>query len=142
LSGQIAEKNGDLAEAAYAYKQAIAAKPDLVDAHFNLGFIYRSQNQPHNAEQEFLEVLRYRPEYAEAHLNLGAIYTGMNKLEEAERAYEKTVDLKPDHAEARYSLGVFYELYRKDMPRALAQYQKYRELGGRDDRVERIIGTR
>jgi tetratricopeptide (TPR) repeat protein len=85
--------------------------------------------------------LRYRPEYAEAYLNLGSIYTGMNRLEEAERAYEKTVVLKPDHAEARYSLGVFYELHRKDMPRALAQYRKYRELGGRDDRVERILGA-
>src|SRR5215213_5665304 len=31
LSGRIAERNNDLVEAAYAYKQAIAAKPDLVD---------------------------------------------------------------------------------------------------------------
>ncbi len=112
-----------------------------MDAHFNLGFLYRSRNRPDEAEREFLEVLRYRPEYAEAHLNLGSIYTSMNRLEEAERAYEKTVALKPDHAEARYSLGVFYELHRKDMPRALAQYRKYQELGGRDDRVERILGA-
>ena len=49
--------------------------------------------------------------------------------------------LKPEYAEAHYNLGVFYELHRKDMPRALAQYRKYRELGGRDDRVERIVGS-
>ncbi|HET9607871.1 MAG TPA: tetratricopeptide repeat protein, partial [Nitrospira sp.] len=77
----------------------------------------------------------------EAHMNLGVIYTSMNKLEEAEQEYEKAVALKPDYAEAHYNLGVFYELHRKDMPRALAQYHKYRNLGGRDDRVERIIGT-
>jgi tetratricopeptide (TPR) repeat protein len=140
-AGRLAERNNDLLEAAYAYRQAIAAKPDLVDAHFNLGFIFRSQNKPSEAEREFLEVLRYRPEYAEAHMNLGVIYTSMNKLEEAEQEYEKAVDLKPDYAEAHYNLGVFYELHRKDMPRALAQYHKYRNLGGRDDRVERIIGT-
>jgi len=51
------------------------------------------------------------------------------------------VALKPDYAEGHYNLGVFYELHRKDLPRALAQYHKYRELGGRDDRVERIIGS-
>ncbi|MDX2253536.1 MAG: tetratricopeptide repeat protein, partial [Nitrospira sp.] len=141
LSGRIAEKNGDLVEAVYAYQQAVAAKPDLVAAHYNLGFIYRSQDKPKEAEREFLEVLRYRPEYAEAHMNLGAIYTGTNRLEDAEQAYEKAVTLKPDYAEARYNFGVFFELYRKDMPRALAQYRKYRELGGRDERVERIVGA-
>jgi Flp pilus assembly protein TadD len=73
-------------------------------------------------------------------MSLGAIYAAMNKLEESEQAYEKAVTLKPDYAEARYNFGVFYELYRKDMPRALAQYRKYRELGGRDERVERIVG--
>ena len=86
-------------------------------------------------------MLRYRPEYAEAHMNLGVIYTGLNRLEEAEQSYERAVELKPDYAEAHYNLGVFYELNRKDLPKALAQYHRYLKLGGRDDRVERIVGT-
>jgi Flp pilus assembly protein TadD len=65
----------------------------------------------------------------------------MGMLDEAEREYTSAVALKPEYAEAHYNLGVFYELHRKDMPRALAQYRKYRELGGRDDRVERIVGS-
>jgi Flp pilus assembly protein TadD len=93
------------------------------------------------AERELLEVLRYRPEYAEAHMNLGVIYTDLNRLDEAEQSYQRAVALKPDYAEAHYNLGVFYELHRKDLPRALAQYQKYLSLGGRDDRVERIVGS-
>jgi Flp pilus assembly protein TadD len=137
----MAEKNNVLVEAAYSYKQAIAAKPSLVDAHYNLAFIHQSQGRPLEAEQEFLEVLRYRPEYAEAHMNLGVIYTGLNRLEEAEQSYERAVELKPDYAEAHYNLGVFYELHRKDLPKALAQYHKYLNLGGRDDRVERIVGS-
>jgi Flp pilus assembly protein TadD len=93
------------------------------------------------AERELLEVLRYRPEYAEAHMNLGVIYTELNRLEEAEKSYERAVALKPDHAEAHYNLGVFYELHRKDLPKALAHYQMYLNLGGRDDRVARIVGS-
>jgi Tfp pilus assembly protein PilF len=141
LAGRMAEKDNALAEAADSYRQAIAAKPSFVDAHYNLAFIYRSQGQPVEAEREFLEVLRYRPEYAEAHMNLGVIYTDLNRLEEAERSYKRAVTLKPDHAEAHYNLGVFYELHRKDLPRALAQYHRYLDLGGRDDRVERIVGS-
>src|SRR6266850_502744 len=52
-----------------------------------------------------------------------------------------TSSLKPHYAEAHYNLGVFYELHRKDLPKALVQYHKYLNLGGRDDRVERIVGT-
>jgi len=43
--------------------------------------------------------------------------------------------------EAHYNIGVFYELHRKDMIKALVHYRRYRDLGGRDDRVERIIGA-
>jgi Flp pilus assembly protein TadD len=93
------------------------------------------------AEQELLEVVRYRPAYAEAHMNLGVIYTELNRLDDAEHSYERAVALKPDYAEAHYNLGVFYELHRKDLPKALAHYQKYLNLGGRDDRVARIVGS-
>ena len=66
-----AERANDLGEAAEAYRQAIRARPDLVDAHYNLAFVHRSQGRLADAERELLEVVRYRPEYAEAHMNLG-----------------------------------------------------------------------
>jgi hypothetical protein len=43
--------------------------------------------------------------------------------------------------EAHYNLGVFYELHRRDAVKALAQYRRYYDLGGRDERVERIVGA-
>ena len=137
----MAETHNDLTEAAYSYTQAIAVEPELVAAHYNLAFIHRSQGRPLEAERELLEVLRYRPEYAEAHMDLGVFYTGLDKLDEAEQSYERAVRLKPDYAEAQYNLGVFYELHRKDLPKALAHYHQYLDLGGRDDRVKRIVGT-
>ena len=104
-SGRLAERGNDLNAAAAALKEAIAVKADLVDAHYNLAFVYRSQGVLAEAEREFLEVLRYRPEYAEAHLNLGMVYTSLNRLEDAEREYERAVALKPNSAEAHYNLG-------------------------------------
>ena len=60
-------------------------------------------------------------------------------LEALEQAYQKAISLKPSMAEAHYSLGIFYEMHRKDMFRALIQYRKYLELGGKDERVARIV---
>jgi Flp pilus assembly protein TadD len=110
-----------------------------VDAHYNLGFIYRSMDKNQQAVKQFKEVIRLQPEYAEAHMSLGVIYTLQGKLDEAEKEYEAAVSLKPALAEAHYNLGLFYELQRKDVGKALAQYRKYLELGGTDERVERII---
>jgi Flp pilus assembly protein TadD len=72
-------------------------------------------------------------------MNLGVIYTGLNRLDEAEQSYERAVGLKSNYAEAHYNLGVFYELHRKDLPKALAHYHQYLNLGGRDERVARIV---
>jgi tetratricopeptide (TPR) repeat protein len=60
-------------------------------------------------------------------------------FEEAEEAYQKAIALKPALAEAHYNLGVLYELHRKDPIKALPYYRKYLELGGKDERVERIV---
>ena len=140
LLGRIAEKENRLTDAAKAYRQAIGSKPDLVDAHYNLGFLYRSMNKRDEAAKQFQEVIRLKPEYAEAHMNLGVTYTDLNKLDEAEKEYEKAVELKPRLAEAHYNFGIFYELHKKDTAKALAQYRRYLALGGKDERVERIVG--
>src|SRR6476620_8167114 len=120
-------------------RTTIAAKPDLVDAHYNLGFLLRSAGKQEEAARQFLQVIRYRPEYAEAHMNLGMSYTARGLFDEAERAYEDAIALKPNLPEAQYNVGVFYELHRKDSIKALVHYRKYLELGGKDERVERIV---
>ncbi|MDE3018802.1 MAG: tetratricopeptide repeat protein [Nitrospirota bacterium] len=139
LLGRLAEKENRLKDAMDGYRMALAAKPDLVDAHYNLGFVYLSMERRGDAAKQFTEVLRLNPAYAEAHMNLGVIYTAQSKLDEAEKEYEAAVTLKPMLAEAHYNLGVFFEFHRKDVGKALAQYRKYLELGGTDERVERII---
>jgi tetratricopeptide (TPR) repeat protein len=140
LLGRIEEKESHVPQAIDAYRMAVSSKPDFVDAHLNLAFLYRSEGNMPEAVKRFEEVIRLRPEYAEAHLNLGGLYANMGKLDPAEEEYETAVQLKPNLAEAHHSLGLFYESYRKDMVRALVSYRKYIELGGHDERIERIVG--
>jgi Flp pilus assembly protein TadD len=72
-------------------------------------------------------------------MNLGVVYTNQGRLEDAEREYEAAITLKPGMKEAHYNFGIFYELHQKDLIRALVHYRKYLELGGKDERVERIV---
>jgi tetratricopeptide (TPR) repeat protein len=91
------------------------------------------------AIQEFQKVVKLKPDYADAFVNLGVLYSTQKKFDQAEQAYEEAIRLKPTMAEAYYNLGVFYEFHLKDTTRALAIYKKYLEVGGKDDRIQRIV---
>jgi len=71
-------------------------------------------------------------------LNLGILYAGNRKLDEAEHVYKKAIELDPALIEAYYNLGTFYEFYRKDTTQALAQYQQYLKLGGKDEIIRTL----
>jgi tetratricopeptide (TPR) repeat protein len=72
-------------------------------------------------------------------MNLGVVYALQRKFNDAEQAYEEAIRLKPTMAEAYYNLGVFYEFHMRDPVRALVVYKKYLDLGGTDERVQRIV---
>ncbi|MGD9015158.1 MAG: tetratricopeptide repeat protein, partial [Candidatus Omnitrophota bacterium] len=57
-----------------AYKQAIKIKPDLPEAHNNLGLIYDTLNKQQEAIALFKQAIAINPDYAEAYNNLSAIY--------------------------------------------------------------------
>ena len=135
----MAEKANQASEAERAYRQAIAARPDFVDAHYNLGFLLKAKEEIPAAIQEFQQVVKLKPDYADAFVNLGVLYSTQKKIDQAEQAYEEAIRLKPAMAEAYYNLGVFYEFHLKDTSRALVTYKKYLEVGGKDDRIQRIV---
>src|SRR5947199_228729 len=138
-SGTMAEKASNLAEAEQAYKKAVGARPEFVDAHYSLGFILKSKGELEPATQEFRTTVKLKPDYAEAYMNLGVVYALQHKFSEAEQAYEEAIRLRPTMAEAYYNLGVFYEFHMRDTARALVTYTTYLELGGEDERVQRIV---
>ena len=93
------------------------------------------------AESILTQALVIDPSNPEIHFLQGLALRESGRLAPAMQKFSKAVELRPDYAEAHYNLGVFYELNRKDLPKALAQYHRYLKLGGRDDRVERIVGA-
>lgn len=100
------QQGGSLAEAAALYRQVLAAKPDHVAAHFNLGIVGQGMGDFAGAVECFERALALRPDLAEAHNSLGLTLRRQEKLDEAKGHYERALALKPEYADALSNLGV------------------------------------
>jgi tetratricopeptide (TPR) repeat protein len=86
-----AEK-GDLKCAVAAFKQALRLEPRLAEAHFDLGLVRQSQQQPAEAISEFRLALRYDPALLLAHCALGS---SLGDPTEAEAEFRKALGANP-----------------------------------------------
>jgi type IV pilus assembly protein PilF len=72
-------------------KQALSAKPDLVEA-FNLrGLIYASLNEPRLAEESFQRALQLNPRHADTLHNFGWYHCQSGRFDEAERLMQQAL---------------------------------------------------
>ena len=86
-----AEK-GDLNCAVAAFKQALRLEPRLAEAHFDLGLVRQSQQQPAAAISEFRLALQYDPALLQAHCALGS---SLSDPAEAEAEFRKALAANP-----------------------------------------------
>jgi tetratricopeptide (TPR) repeat protein len=96
---------GRLEEAETSYKEAVAIKPGLAEAHSNLGITLQELGRLEDAETSYKKAVAIKPDYAEAHYNLGITLQELGRLEDAEKSYKKAVAIKPGFAEAHSNLG-------------------------------------
>jgi len=101
------ELAGQLAAAESEYRAAIAIKPDLPDAHYNLGHLWLSEpGRSGDAAAQFQEALRLKPYYPEAHDNLGnALAHSPDRLDDAIAQYRAALRQRPDYPQALFNLG-------------------------------------
>ncbi len=123
-------------EACAAYRKAIAADAEHVDAQVNLGRLKHEAGDLAAAEALYRAALALRPTDPTARFNLGVALEDMNRLQEARSAYRETVLADPSHADAHFNLaGVLERLGQKHQ--ALKHLKAYRNLvrahGGESD---------
>ncbi len=118
-----AHLSGNLAKAIADYKGALAANPELAEAHSNLGLIYNQQHQYPVAVSEFRKALAINPKDAITYNGIGAALRAQRDLLGAIKNWQTAVSLNPKLATAHYNLGVAYELQR-DYDKALASYDE------------------
>lgn len=114
-------------EACAAYRKAIAADADHVDAQVNLGRLLHEAGDLAAAEVLYRRALELRSTDLTARFNLGVALEDMNRLPEARNTYRETLLADPDHADAHFNLaGVLERLGQK--PQALKHLKAYRKL--------------
>lgn len=58
------------------YQMALVLNPNLVDAHSNLGNLYKATGNFENAKKCYLEAIRIKPDFPIAWNNLAGIFKG------------------------------------------------------------------
>ena len=125
-------QTGELKAAEALLRQATELNPDLVDAYFNLGIVYRKQQQLDAAIATMRRVVQLRPDDFEAHMRLGAWLFEGGQFPESCAAYERAATLQMDSKTAWLRLGQSYDAAGKARA-AVGAYQRVIALLGTDD---------
>lgn len=101
-------QSGRHEEAARAYRDALALRPNLVPAHNNLANLLADRGEVEDAVFHYRQALASRPNAVEIHYNLGNALVRRGNADEAVAHYIRAVSLRPDFAEAQYGLAIAF----------------------------------
>ncbi|HEX4144621.1 MAG TPA: tetratricopeptide repeat protein [Pirellulales bacterium] len=96
---------GRLAEAAAAYREILALRPDIAEANANLGVVLANQGSLEEAASQLERAVELQPQLIQAHNILGEILGAQGKLDQAAMRFRQVLALDPDIAETHYNLG-------------------------------------
>lgn len=130
---------GDYGEAELRFKEFLLQYPQFPGPWVNLAIIHSNNADDAAARAAVDEALALDPDNAAALNQLGRLLRRNGNFLEAEAAYLKAVTVSPEYALAHYNLGVLNELYLQRLDSALQHFERYQEIVGADDEVERWI---
>jgi tetratricopeptide (TPR) repeat protein len=81
-------------------RQALAADPRCVAAHFALGRLFEGDERYADAETSYREVVKLAPRNAKGHTNLGCSLHFQGRIDEAVACYRQALQLEPGQPEA------------------------------------------
>jgi len=103
------EDEGNFDGACEAYRNAVSAAPELVEAHFNLGNALRDLGRPEEAADAFQQAIRLDPSCAPAWYNLADLLQAAGAIDHAIEALEAALRASPDFADAHFNLASLHE---------------------------------
>ncbi len=92
-------------DAADEFRKAVAAEPESVPAHFNLGAALSQLGDLRGAVEQFEKTLQLDPAHANAHYNLGLLLAQQNQHERAVTHLQAAVKASPADTSARLLLA-------------------------------------
>jgi len=106
-------------------------KPELHQAHTELGSVHYRRGDYKKAAFEYKEALRQNPDDTIARYNLGNAYRNLDKPKDAVEEYEKTLSLDPAYVDCYYNMALAFEDLGQ-VEKAIAAYDKFIEAAAGD----------
>lgn len=107
------QKQGEKEKAIEGYRKIIEMDPMNVEAHNNLGVIYKDMGKLEQTVKESQMVLSMNPRHENAHNNLGIIFYLRGNLKKAVQEFSEVLDINPRNKEAYINLGVIYKRWNR-----------------------------
>ena len=102
---QAAQQAGDFQSAATYYEKLVLLRPDLAEAHANLGSIYYQTHDDKKAVAALEKAVRLKPELAAPHFFLGVVTSRQRRYEKAIRHLTTSARLDPTQLVIPFYLG-------------------------------------
>ncbi|HEV2546875.1 MAG TPA: tetratricopeptide repeat protein [Stellaceae bacterium] len=109
FAGTVAMELGAFDDAVTFYEQAVAAKRDFVEAHYNLGNALMQVGRTPAAVESYRRAAKLRPSFAPAHNNLGNALQTLERWTDAADAYRRATALAPNVPDVARNLGIVLE---------------------------------
>jgi tetratricopeptide (TPR) repeat protein len=110
---------GKLDDAIAAVKTALAADPEIVEAHMVLGNIYKKMKRPQEAIAAYRDALARDDEHQNALFSLAIAYKDEGRFDEARVGFERARTLDPRNGKVLWQLADLW-MREGDFPRAEA----------------------
>ena len=128
-----------LSDAVEAYRHAVRASPEWVEAHINLGTALFQLERWQESREAFSASVALDPASALAHFNLGCVCDRLDDSDAAIEEFRTAVSLSPTMADAHLNLALAYEKADRqaEVRRHLSLYLRYDPRGPWADFVKR-----
>ena len=133
MRAQSAQQSGDLRAAAGLYREIVGLRPELAEAHANLGSIYYQIRDDDRARASLEQAIQLKPALAAPHFFLGVLAARQQDHKGAIRHLEDAIRLDPSNVAASLYLG---EAYFSDGRNVAAADQFWKVASAEEFRVD------
>jgi Flp pilus assembly protein TadD len=104
--GRSLEKQGELAQAAAVYREAVKHDPGRADAYLRLGIVHDREGKFKESQEFYQKALKGAPGNAEIYCDVGYSLYLQQRWAEAEMNLRQALALAPDNRRAHNNLGL------------------------------------
>jgi len=102
-------KKKDNLESMKAFQEIIAQKPDMAEAHINLGNVYFKEGNVNDAISCWKKALSIDPNFVTCYVNIGNAHYSQGNIDDALPNWLEAVSICPDNCKALTNLGAAFE---------------------------------